>query len=232
MIHHALWLPAHTLHLGPVRALCSKPVYTLYVWDLCLLEDLGVLASWLGPPVHTLLRLGRMHALYVWDSLCFASRFRTCSCFMVDTPLCMLYVQDPYILYGWDPLCVFQELGPPVLALRSGPVHAVWLGHACFMFKICACFMFGTPCALLLRLGPVHALWLGPPCACFIAVRTCARFMVMACACDKYLRHVHPLLRSGPVNARWQGRRRTLWLVHVRASDLRICYQFGRAGLG
>ena len=98
-----------------------------------------------------------------------------------------------------------------MLALRSGAVHAVRLGHACFMFKICACFKVGTPCALLLQLGPVHALWLGPPCACFIAVRTCARFMVMACACDKHLGHVHPLLRSGPVNARC---RRDVGVLH------------------
>ena len=50
VIHHALWLPVHTLHLGPVRALRSKHVYTLYGWYLCLLEDLGpVLVSCWDP---------------------------------------------------------------------------------------------------------------------------------------------------------------------------------------
>ena len=159
VIHHALWLPAHTLHLGPVRALCSKPVYTLYGWDLCLLEDLGpvlaswlgppvhslcsrpvhtmvgtcacfrvwdlcllhdlgpALASWLGPPVHTLLRLGSVHALYGWDSLCFASRFKTCACFMVETPCaCYMFKTRTYCacFKSWD-LCLLHSWDPPCL---------------------------------------------------------------------------------------------------------------------
>lgn len=122
-IRHALWLPVYTLHLGPVRALCSKPVYTLYVWDLRLLEDLGVLASWLGPPVHTLLRLGRVHALYIWESLCFASRFRTCACFLVDTPCaCFMFKTRTYCMVGtpcvcfksWN-LCLLHSWDPPCL---------------------------------------------------------------------------------------------------------------------
>ena len=127
-------------------------------------------------------------------------------------------------------------LGPPVLDSRVGTYACFIVGtpRACFKVRTCACCMVGTcllhvqDLCLLYGWDPlffafaVRTSGWDPPARALLRLATCARFMVMACACDKYLRHVHPLLRSGPVNARWQGRRRTLWLVHVRASDLRI----------